>query len=142
MNYIRVAANVSDPYTKVTEVYSVAFKSDVDGLSGPYGNVDTIDDTQKAALRTFVKAKIASGSLAVKRMFVPETNRNVSDVNDDMEVISYHDRVFPFNHTQYTAPVESLVANQSYYVYIYTENASEFNVIKPSSVYVDPVYTP
>lgn len=139
MNYIRVAAKVRDPYTKVTEVYSVAFKSIDAGLSGPYGNVETIDDTQKAELRTFVKAKIASDSPAVKRMFVPETSRNVSDVNDPMEVISYHDRVFPFNHTQdTTAPVESLDASQPYYVYIYTENASEFNVIKPSSVYVNP----
>jgi hypothetical protein len=138
MNYIRVAANVSDLYTKVTKVYSVAFKStDSSGLSGPYGNVDTIDDTQKAALRTFVKAKIASGSPAVKRMFVPETNRAESDIGDAMEVISYHDKVFPYAHDQGTSPVESLDVSQSYYVYIYIENASEFNVIQPSSVYVE-----
>lgn len=138
MNYIRVAANVKDQYTKVTEVYSVAFKSTDGGLSGPYGNVDTIDDTQKAALRTFVKAKIASGSPAVKRMFVPETNRTESDIGDAMEVISYHDKVFPYAHDQEgTSPVESLDVSQSYYVYVYIENASEFNVIQPSNVYVE-----
>jgi len=133
-NYIRVAANVSDPFTKVTSVYSVAFKSTDGGLSGFYGNVSTMTQSQKDALSAFVKSD--DSAVVKKRMFVPVTNRTESDVNAPMEVISYHDKVVSTDPL-YVSPVESSDVGESYYVYIYIENASEFSVIQPSSVYIE-----
>ena len=131
-NYIRVAANVSDPYTKVTEVYSVAFKSNDNGLSGPYGNISTMDANDKAELKTKIDNNL--NSPAIKQMFVPDTNRTQSDVNDPLTVISYHDKSFAANRID-TTSIE-VTTEQQYYVYIYIENASEFNMIKPSDVYI------
>lgn len=68
-SYIRVAANISDPYSRV-EAYAVAFKSD-------YYN-DNLND-----LKTKLETKLASGNIApMAKMFVPDTLATETNVGE------------------------------------------------------------
>lgn len=128
--YIRVSAKVSDPYTKVSSMRSVAFKS-ADGTSGPYGSVGSMTQTQKDNLMSFLTGKALNGAL--KQMFVQETNARETEVNEPTDVVAYHTHVYATTGTTLSA-VES--SSQKYYVYIVLENETGYQLIQPSAVIV------
>ena len=132
--YIRVAANIKDPFTKVSMIRSVAFKS-TDGTSGPFGSVLDMTVDQKASFVSFVEAKdIASTSNgAYKKMLVPSTGSNETLVNEQTDMIAFHDEVYAFNKVD-ISPVENI--GQDYYVYIYAKNETGYEFIQPSGVTV------
>ena len=132
-NYIRVAANIKDPFTKVSMIRSVAFKSD-DGTSGPFGSVLDMD---KESFVSFVEAKedeIASTSNgAYKKMLVPSTGSNETLVNEQTDMIAFHDYVYTVDRSG-ISPVEN--SELKYYVYIYAKNETGYEFIQPSGVTV------
>ena len=133
-NYIRVAANIKDPFTKVSMIRSVAFKSDDGGTSGPFGSVSNMD---KASFVSFVEAKeaeIASTSNgAYKKMLVPSTGSNETLVNEQTDMIAFHDYVYTVDRSG-ISPVEN--SELKYYVYIYAKNETGYEFIQPSGVTV------
>ena len=133
--YIRVAANIKDPFTKVSMIRSVAFKS-TDGTSGPFGSVLDMTVDQKASFVSFVEAKdIASSNGAYKKMLVPSTGSNETLVNEQTDMIAFHDYVYAVNKVD-ISPVEN--TDQHYYVYIYAKNETGYEFIQPSGVWVIP----
>lgn len=133
MSYIRVAANVSDPYTQITDIYAVAFKT-VDPLYGPFGNVDTLDSN---GIKMFITDNATAPNTAIKRMF--ENSNGYPDrvnVNQPRHVIAYMDKVYN-DELGVVSPVESEIG-QAYYVYIYVKNSSGYVFLKPSEVAVTP----
>ena len=133
--YIRVAANIKDPFTKVSMIRSVAFKS-TDGTSGPFGSVSDMTVDQKASFVSFVEAKdIASSNGAYKKMLVPSTGSNETLVNEQTDMIAFHDYVYAVNKVD-ISPVENI--GQDYYVYIYAKNETGYEFIQPSGVWVIP----
>jgi hypothetical protein len=128
--YIRVAAKINDPYTKVSMIRSVAFKSD-DGSRGPFGSVN---DVNKPAFVAFVtEEEVAESNGAYKKMLVPTTSSNETLVNEPTDMIAFHDKVYNNDET-HTSPVED--DTQKYYVYIYAKNETGYEFIQPSSVTV------
>ena len=136
-SYIRVAANIKDPFTKVSMIRSVAFKSDDGGTSGPFGSVNwsEMTDIHKASFVSFVEDKeIASTSNgAYKKMLVPSTGSNETLVNEQTNMIAFHDKVYTVS-TLEISPVENI--GQVYYVYIYAKNETGYEFIQPSGVTV------
>ena len=126
-SYIRVAANVSDAYTRVSEVYAVAFKTTTAG-TGPY-------DGNLPALKTFVETELQKNSHAVKAMFDPESSlfKTQVPVGSNVNMIAFIDKVYTHGNEQ---PSPVTTDNQLYHVYIYAKNESSFELIQPSSVTV------
>lgn len=129
--YIRVSAEVSDPYTKVHSMRSVAFKS-ADGTSGPYGSVGSMLDVQKAELVSLLNGKSFDG--AFKQMFVQESNARETEVGVATNVVAYHHEVYTDRTGDNRSAVES--SSQKYYVYIVLENETGYQLIQPSAVTV------
>lgn len=133
VDYIRVAVNIKDPYTKVSMIRSVAFKS-TDGTSGPYGSIGSMTDLQKDNFVSFIDGKSAYlNQGAYKEMFVPTTNARETLVNVDTSMLAIHDKVFAMNGLT-VSPVEN--TGQKYYVYIYAKNNTGYEFIQPSNVKV------
>lgn len=133
-NYIRVSAKVSDPFTKVHSMRSVAFKS-ADGTSGPYGSVGPVglmSDAQKTSLVSLLNGKSFDG--AFKQMFVQETNARETEVGVATNVVAYHHEVYTDRTGDNRSAVES--SSQKYYVYIVLENETGYQLIQPSAVTV------
>ena len=139
-SYIRVAANIKDPFTKVSMIRSVAFKSDDGGTSGPFGSVNwsEMTDIHKASFVSFVEAKeIASTSNgAYKKMLVPSTGSNETLVNEQTDMIAFHDKVYAFNKVEISPVENSENSDLKYYVYIYAKNDTGYEFIQPSGVTV------
>lgn len=140
-NYIRVAAMISDPYTRVSKIHSVAFKSS-DGTSGPFGSMGNMTATNKAEFIQFVGAaqKTLGGAHIDdgphKEMFVPDTNARATTVDVPTNMIAFHERVYAHQNdtaiTELVSPVEN--TSQKYYVYIYARNDTGYEFIQPSDV--------
>jgi hypothetical protein len=131
VNYIRVAAKVKDPYTKVSKIHSTAFKSS-DGLGGPFGAMGSMTPADKTAFVAFVGTALLNDG-AHKEMLVPTTNARETTVNVDTNVIALHDKVYAADGT-HTSPVEDTETGQLYYVYIYAKNETGYEFIQPSDV--------
>ena len=139
-NYIRVAANIKDPFTKVSMIRSVAFKSDDGGTSGPFGSVLDMA-THKASFVSFVEDKedemIASTSNgAYKKMLVPSTGSNETLVNEQTNMIAFHDYVYTVDRSGISPVENSENSDLKYYVYIYAKNETGYEFIQPSGVTV------
>jgi hypothetical protein len=142
-SYIRVAANIKDPFTKVSMIRSVAFKSDDGGTSGPFGSVNwsEMTDIHKASFVSFVEAKedemIASTSNgAYKKMLVPSTGSNETLVNEQTNMIAFHDYVYTVDRSGISPVENSENSDLKYYVYIYAKNETGYEFIQPSGVTV------
>ena len=124
-SYIRVAARVGDAYTRVSNVYAVAFKTDNEDFV-PYH-----DDLP--GLKNFVELNQESD--AVKAMFDPSTTpfKTQVSVGQSVDMIAFIDKVHTFGSVD-TYPVTT--DGQLYKVYIYAKNESSFELIQPSSVTV------
>lgn len=139
-NYIRVAAMISDPYTRVSKIHSVAFKSNDGGTSGPFGSMGNMTATNKTEFIQFVEdapktlgAHIDDGPH--KEMFVPDTNARATTVDVPTNMIAFHERVYGLsNHRDNLSIVEN--NSQKYYVYIYARNDTGYEFIQPSDVVV------
>lgn len=137
-NYIRVAAMISDPYTRVSKIHSVAFKSNDGGTSGPFGSMGNMTATNKADFIQFVKDAPTLGGAHIddgphKEMFVPDTNARATTVNFPTKMIAFHDFVYGLsNHRNNLSLVEN--TTQQYYVYIYARNDTGYEFIQPSDV--------
>jgi hypothetical protein len=134
ISYIRVAASIKDPYTKVSKIHSAAFKS-TDGLSGPFGAMGSMTLEEKALFVIFIdSAPLNDG--AHKEMLVPTTNARETNVNIDTNMLALHDKVYAVDGT-HTSPVEEVTEiGQLYYVYIYAKNQTGYEFIQPSDVVV------
>lgn len=135
-SYIRVAANVSDDYTRVSEVYAVAFKTNTAG-TGPYdGNPPELNFQ---SLKTFVETQLleSPNDNAVKAMFDPSNSlfKTQVPVGQKSNMIAFIDKVYASDGTSGMSPV-SHEDDQLYHVYIYAKNESSFEIIQPSSVTV------
>ena len=129
-NYIRVAANIKDPFTKVSMIRSVAFKSDDGGTSGPFGSVLDMD---KESFVNFVEEIASTSNGAYKKMLVPSTGSNETLVNEQTDMIAFHDYVYTVDRSG-ISPVEN--SELKYYVYIYAKNETGYEFIQPSDVTV------
>lgn len=131
MHYLRVAANVSDPFAHVTECRSVAFKSQDAGASGPFGSVDTMSASQRTSLVSFLDTH--TDASPVKTMFDPDTTETATLVDTPKQMIAFHDTVFASADANAAAsPVDD--SGQAYYVYVVAKNQSDFVVVSPSGV--------
>ena len=126
-SYIRVAANVGDAYTRVSNVHAVAFKTNTQG-TGPY-------DGNFPGLKTFVETELAKESHAVKAMFDPSSNlfKTQVPVGQNSNMIAFIDNVYTHGSTAFSPVTRD---GQLYHVYIYAKNESSFELIQPSSVTV------
>lgn len=127
MSYIRVAAQVGDAYTRVSNVHAVAFKKNAIG-PGPY-------DGDLPGLKAFVETELLKESHAVKAMFDPSNNlfKTQVPVGQNSNMIAFIDNVYTHGSTE-VSPVTT--DGQLYHVYIYAKNESSFELIQPSSVTV------
>ena len=132
-NYIRVAANIKDPFTKVSMIRSVAFKSNDGGTSGPFGSVSEMTDIHKASFVSFVEEIASTSNGAYKKMLVPSTGSNETLVNEQTDMIAFHDYVYTVDRSG-ISPVEN--SELKYYVYIYAKNETGYEFIQPSDVTV------
>jgi hypothetical protein len=134
VNYIRVAAKVKDPYTKVSKIHSTAFKS-TDGLGGPFGAMGSMTPADKTAFVAFIDSALLNDG-AHKEMLVPTTNARETNVNVDTNMLALHDEVYAADGLR-TSPVEDVTnTGQLYYVYIYAKNETGYEFIQPSDVVV------
>lgn len=126
-SYIRVAANVGDAYTRVSNVYAIAFKTTISG-TGPY-------DGNLPGLKSFVETELTEEPHAVKAMFDSETSlfKTQVPVGQNSNMIAFIDKVYTDGSTA-LSPVTT--DGQLYHVYIYAKNESSFELIQPSSVTV------
>lgn len=128
MSYIRVAVNVSDMYSKITEIYAVAFKTTA-ADRGPYGNGTDLNNEN---LENFINDNKDNQAYVIKRMFENSTDYpNTVDVAGNRNVIAYLDKVYSDIEGN-ISPVET--DGQLYYVYIFARNSSDYVFIKPSEV--------
>eukprot|EP00959_Pyramimonas_sp_CCMP1952_P436078 9132002-Pyramimonas_sp.AAC.1 len=115
MHYLRVAANVSDPFAHVTECRLVAFKSQDAGASGPFGSVDTMSASQRASLLSFLHDH--TDASPIKTMFDPDTTETTTLVDAPKQMIAFHDTVFASaDASASVSPVDD--SGQAYYVYV------------------------
>jgi hypothetical protein len=124
-SYIRVAANISDPYSRA-EAYAVAFKT-------------SYYDDKLDELKTKLEQKLASGNMApLAKMFEPATLASETNIGESKAMIAFLDTVFADDNIN-ISPVEyetGGVAVTPYHVYIFAKNDSGYGFIQPSSVSV------
>ena len=113
-NYIRVAANVYDSYSTITDIYSVAFKTNVDA-----GNVINFVNSNKNDI------------IGVRRMFNPiDGSETTSAYGQYINVMSYNTIAY---ESIYDTSTSNIAYDQEYYTYVYTKNASSYERVQSAS---------
>lgn len=115
--YIRVAANVYDSYSMITDIYSVAFKTEV-----PNAETNII---------SFVNSNKNNIINGVHRMFNPmDGSETTSAFGQYINVMSYNTIAYVSIDDNTTSAIES---GQVYYTYIYTKNASAYERVQTAT---------
>lgn len=117
--YIRVAANVFDSYSTITDIYSVTFKNEVPMINAEENIISFVNNYKN----------INDG---IRRMFNPmDGSEGTSEFGQSINVISYNTKACGNINDTTTYPI---TYDDLYYTYIYTKNASSYERVQTANV--------